>query len=371
MIQENYCRAAFKSLYIATEPNNQVRLSSCCINDTGLLTSVIDFHNDDYLQKQRQQFLQGVRPAGCKLCWDKEDAGLVSRRMGQGVFLPAEGDPYTTQLFELNYNVSPLCNAKCITCNSSLSSSWAAEDEKFGQVQSNFRSFNQIRHSDIDLNNIDFRHLRLAYFNGGEPFLSQDINKVLAVVKQQQGSLDQLGLSITTNSSIMPKAEDVVLWNECRDITIVCSLEAVGPAFNYIRYPLDWDQVSDNVKNFHRVFPRLKKILITPNVGVHNALEYPDLVNWFETLDTSKYEIKPGLTYGYLGFDQASKQVQQVLLDKLGADPRYQTIRDYIQTSPSSSTDRVWQDHLAWIDQRRNINWRERLVKLAQAISAL
>lgn len=94
MIQENYCRAAFKSLFIATEPNNQVRLSSCCINNTGPLTSVIDFHNDSYLQTQRQQFKQGIRPVGCQLCWNKEDAGLPSRRMGQGVFLPAEGDPY-------------------------------------------------------------------------------------------------------------------------------------------------------------------------------------------------------------------------------------------------------------------------------------
>lgn len=274
-------------------------------------------------------------------------------------------------MFELNYNVSPLCNAKCITCNSSLSSSWAAEDEKFGQVQSNFRSFNQIRHTDIDLFNIDFRSLRLAYFNGGEPFLSQDINKVLSAVKQQQGTLAQLGLSITTNASIMPKPEDVVLWNECRDITIVCSLEAVGPAFNYIRYPLDWDQVSHNVQNFHRIFPRLKTILITPNVGVHNALEYPALVNWFESLDKSaNYEIKPGLTYGYLAFDQASESVKQALLDQLGNDPRYQTIRDYIQSSQTAKTDHVWQQHLAWIDQRRNLNWRQSLSKLAQAISA-
>lgn len=369
MIHENYCRAAFKTLFIATEPNNQVRISSCCINKTGPITSVIDFYNDRYLQRQRQEFQQGIRPNGCSLCWDKEDAGLTSRRIDQGLIRGDEGDPYAVQLFELNYNVSPLCNAKCITCNSSLSSLWAAEDEKFGEVRKNLRSFNQIRHTDIDLFNIDYKDLRLVYFNGGEPFLSQDVNKVLSAIKQQQGSLSQVGLSITTNASIMPKPEDVVLWNECRDVTLTCSLEAVGPAFNYIRYPLEWTEVAHNVQNFYRLFPRLRTVLITPNVGVHNALEYPDLVAWFETLSGPvKYELRAGLTYGYLSLDHASPTVKQLLLDNLGTDSRYQTVRDYIQTSRSDGEDHIWQNHLAWIDRRRNLDWRQSLSKLAQAL---
>jgi len=371
MIKEIYCRAIFKSLYIVTEPDNQVRLSSCCINKTGPLTSVIDFYNNPHLQEQRQLFQQGIKPAGCQSCWDKEKAGLASRRMDQGIPHPDDVDLYATQLFELNYNVSPLCNAKCITCNSSLSSSWAAEDEQFGEVKTDFRSFNQIRHTDIDLFNIDFKNLRLAYFNGGEPFLSQDINKVLSCVKAQQGTLDRLSLCITTNASVMPKPEDVVLWNECKNITLACSLEAVGTAFEYIRYPLDWNKVSYNVQNFHRVFPKLINVMITPNVGVHNALEYPDLLDWFETLDnTNNFEIKPALTLGQLNFVYASEAVKQVLCSKLGSDPRYQKIRDFIQSSSNGGTDQIWQRHLNWIDQRRNLNWRQNLSKLATAISA-
>jgi hypothetical protein len=371
MIKENYCNAIFKSLYIATEPNNQVRLSSCCINKAGPLTSVIDFYKDPYLQEQRQLFQQGIKPDGCELCWAKEKAGLISRRMDQSVIHTDKGDPYTTQMLELNYNVSPLCNAKCITCTSSFSSSWAAEDEQFGEVQPNFRNFNQIRHTDIDLFNIDFRDLRLAYFNGGEPFLSQDINKVLSCIKAQQGTLDRLCLSITTNASVMPKAKDVVLWNECKNISLSCSLEAVGTAFEYIRYPLSWKQVSHNVQNFHRVFPKLAKVMITPNVGVHNALEYPDLLDWFEALDkTNNFEIKPALTYGQLNFGYASEAVKQALCVNLGDDPRYQKIRDYIQSSNNGGTDHVWQRHLTWIDQRRGLSWQQDLSKLATAILA-
>lgn len=371
MIEEIYCRAIFKSLYIVTEPDNQVRLSSCCINKTGPLTSVIDFYKDPHLQEQRQLFQQGIKPAGCQPCWDKEKAGLTSRRMDQGILHPDDVDPYATQLLELNYNVSPLCNAKCITCNSSFSSSWAAEDEQFGEVKTDFRSFNQIRHTDIDLFNIDFKNLRLAYFNGGEPFLSQDINKVLTSVKEQQGTLDRLSLCITTNASVMPKPEDVVLWNECKNITLACSLEAVGTAFEYIRYPLDWNKVSYNVQNFHHIFPKLTNVMITPNVGVHNALEYPDLLDWFEALDeTNNFEIKPALTSGQLNFGYASEAVKQALCSNLGDDPRYQKIRDFIQSSGKGGTDQIWQQHLDWIDQRRNLNWRQNLSKLATAISA-
>jgi organic radical activating enzyme len=372
MIQENYCRDIFKNLYIVTEPDNQVRISSCCINKTGPLTSVIDFHDDLYLQEQRQQFQQGLKPEGCDLCWKKEKAGLTSRRMDQGAYRASDGDPYSTQMFNLTYHVSPLCNAKCITCNSSASSSWAAEDAKFGEVKINVRSFNQIRHTDIDLFSIDFRDLQSIYFNGGEPFLSQDINKVLACVKEQQGTLDRLSLNISTNASIMPSAEDVVLWNECKDINLYCSLEAVGPAFEYIRHPLDWNEVSYNVQNFHYIFPKLTKIMIAPNVGIHNALEYPDLVNWFEKLDKNvNYEIKPSLTYGPLGFAYASESVKEALCSNLGSDTRYQTICNYIQSSNKGGTDRVWQQHLDWIDQRRDLNWRQSLNKLATAISVV
>ena len=372
MIQENYCRDIFKNLYLVTEPDNQVRISSCCINKTGPLTSVVDFHNDFYLQEQRQQFQQGHKPQGCDLCWKKESAGLTSRRMDQGAYRKNDGDPYATQMFNLTYHVSPLCNAKCITCNSSASSSWAAEDAKFGEVTTSVRNFNQIRHTNIDLFSIDFRDLQSIYFNGGEPFLSQDINKVLVCVKEQQGTLDRLSLNISTNASIMPNAEDVVLWNECKDINLYCSLEAVGKAFEYIRYPLEWAEVSHNVQNFHRIFPKLTKIMIAPNVGIHNALEYPDLVDWFEKLDkTVNYEIKPSLTYGPLGFSYASESAKQALCSYLGDDSRYQKIRDYIQSSDKGGTDRVWKQHLDWIDQRRGLNWRQTFKKLDAVISAV
>ncbi len=365
MIKDNYCRAIYKGLFIALEPDNQARLAACCINKTGPWVDRIDFHNDAYLKQQREEFDQGIASPGCNFCWEKERSGIPSRRQRQCPPLD-HGDPYRVELTELNYHVSPLCNAKCITCDSSQSSAWAAEDEKFGEIKEIHRSYNRIRKSDIDVFNIDFSRLEMVYFNGGEPFLSSDINRVLGAIKQQQGSLAGVTLGITTNSSIMPRPEDVVLWNECRQVIISCSIEAVGPAFEYIRYPLKWAEVSYNVANFHKLFKNVK-IILTPNMGVHNALEYPKLVEWFESLPPeAQCELKPGLTYGVLNFGAISTVTKYKILDRLPVDPRYQALRDFITGSINGVTDQAWLAHLTQIDQRRNLNWRQSLQGLAE-----
>lgn len=368
----NYCPAIYKGLYISNEPNNEARVGACCVNKTGLGAQVINFHTDEYLNQQRRAFELGERPASCAHCWNNEDTGLPSRRRDSISPHIGSEDPYAVELLTLHYNVPPLCNAKCITCGSHWSSAWAQEDEQFDFKNVRLRNFNQIYRSTPTLD-LDYTKLRQIYFNGGEPFLSKHVNQILSQVKQQQGTLNQIGLVISTNSSVMPTQEQVALWNECRTITLLCSIDAVDTQFEYIRYPLVWDQVQHNVGNFGALFTNNLTVMLSPNVGVHNALEYPKLLKWFQNLQTSGgyYLIapNPSPTFGRLEFSKVTANVKEAILSRIPAEPEFYQVRMMIQQSASADDNTKWQNHLKFIDDRRGLNWRSVFPELAEIVA--
>jgi organic radical activating enzyme len=363
MTLSNYCAAIYKGIFIVKESDNNTRVSSCCINTLGPETSVIDFEKDPYLVEQRQKFDAGGKPSSCEQCWSLEDMGLPSRRSRSIKHSPYQ-DPLKVELMEMHYNVPPLCNAKCITCGSHYSSAWAAEDDKFNVLNVTKRSFNQITKSEPQLN-LNYSKLKQIYFNGGEPFLSKDVSEMLTKIKEQKGTLSDIGLVISTNGSIMPASEDSQLWNECQAVTFLCSIEAVGSQFEYIRYPLKWDEVSQNVANFSKLFNTKFTLTISPNVGIHNVLEYPKLVEWVKQLKTiAKTEVllRPSMTLGpYLSFNTTSSILKDCFLQSLPDGPDYETIRSYIANSKNCPNEfkNNWVNWLNEIDRRRGLNWRE------------
>ena len=363
MTLSNYCAAIYKGIFISNEANNNARVSSCCINTLGPETSIIDFENNPYLVEQRQKFDAGEKPSSCKQCWSLEDIGINSRRSWSIKHLPDQ-DPLKVELIEMHYNVPPLCNAKCITCGSHYSSLWAAEDEKFNIQNFKKRSFNQITKSEPQLN-LDYRKLKQIYFNGGEPFLSKDVSEVLTKVKEQKGTLSDIGLVISTNGSIMPASKDIELWNECQAVTFLCSIEAVGSQFEYIRYPLKWDEVSQNVANFTKLFTTKFTLTISPNLGVQNILEYPKLVEWVNQLKatvTTEVLLRPSMTVGpKLSLSATSSILKDFFLQSLPHGPDYDIVKLYIANS-KNCPDNIKSDWVNWlyeIDRRRGLDWRK------------
>jgi hypothetical protein len=374
MIKDNYCSAVYKGLYVQKDSDTEFRLAACCVNKPGSLVDVVDFVNNEELKKLRSDFDQGLRPDSCRECWTLEDKGIRSPRADK---MEWHGDtaPTAVELATLHYNVPPLCNAKCITCGPNLSSAWAAEEAKFEPDVAHKRVFNIIRHAPVELK-LDLTQLYLVYFNGGEPMLSKDINLVLNEIKLQQGTLDMIHLQINTNCSVWPSEEDIELWSQCGKISLMCSIEAVGQQFEYIRYPLNWQEVSANVKKFATITPKHMPIMcmLVPNIGIHNILEYSKLLDWFDALqnDHKTYDINPMLTAGPLALTNASKKLKQMMLNSLGDDPRLDVIRGFIENTDSAEDNNSWIDYLeTTIDYRRNLNWRETFPLLSQLESKL
>jgi molybdenum cofactor biosynthesis enzyme MoaA len=357
-LSPTYCENIYKNLYIERAANGQFRVGSCCFNRPGPAIDRVDFFNDDYLRSQRAGIQQGEKVPGCVVCWNEESTGTSIFRAKD----PLHPDPYRPLLLGIDYNVEPICNARCIMCSSYYSSAWAAEDEKFGQSAD--RKFFDIKSKSLDLD-LDFSHLQKIYFNGGEPLLSNDFSMMLDKIYKSQGGLSQVDVSFNTNGSVFPDQGVVDLLDQARSVLINLSIDATGREFEYIRYPLEWASIVENTEKFSTFLKNNHKvsIRITANVGIHNVLEIPSLQSWaagMKRISPRLQDVGLAPTLGKLSFDSTSTELKNILLETVQDD----NIRSWIKNSqPSADTWRPW---LEEIDQRRSLRWQERLSKLFQ-----
>ena len=90
---------------------------------------------------------------------------------------------------------------------------------------------------------IDIQQTKKILFLGGEPFLSDVDTRILPLIKNPS----VVSLQYTTNGSIYPSQTHINLWSKFQTVLINFSLDGIGDRFDYIRYPLKWNQVEKNM----------------------------------------------------------------------------------------------------------------------------
>jgi len=329
----------------------------------------IDFEHDPYLQHQRQQVLQQQPPEGCATCYRVDSQGGESSRR---VALKKFPNSVNLQLHKLDYNVDPVCNARCIQCTSYYSSAWAAEDQAHGKSPA--RSPNQTLRNQVT-RSVDVSQVNDLYFNGGEPMLSQEPLDILTKI-DQAGNLKKLNLSLNTNGSIRPSDDIVDLWKRCRRVLINFSIDATGDAFEYIRNPLSWQTVKENIQWLsEQNIPGLA-INIAYTMGIHNIDLVQPTYDWFH--EQSKYWPRNSQLHvhpcsGTLSLEYASPDLKQVWLtlypdsDDLSESDWRRIARRELEKVNEPYTSQLWKDHLEMIDQRRGLDWKASLPGLYSA----
>ena len=364
-----YCPLLFQGLYVEKVNNNQVKTAACCLNRPGPAVDKVDFENDTYLQHQRQQVLQQRPPEGCATCYRVDSQGGVSSRQLALRKFPSSTD---LQLHKLDYNVDPVCNARCIQCTSYYSSAWAAEDQAYGKAPA--RSPNQTLRNKIS-HDVDVSQVNDLYFNGGEPMLSQEPLDILQKI-DQAGNLEKLNLSLNTNGSIRPSDEIIDLWKRCGRVLVNFSIDATGAAFEYIRNPLSWQTVKENIQWLaEQNIPKMT-INVAYTMGIHNIDLVRPTQDWFSEQsknwkNTTNFHVHP--CSGTLSLEYASPDLKQVWLtlypdsaDLPESDWR-RIARRELEKVNQTHTSQLWKNHLEMIDQRRGLDWKVSLPGLYRA----
>lgn len=193
----------------------------------------------------KQSFLNNHRDQKCNNCWYAEDHGMQSLRqelvrLKEVKFVPPtiEIDPKAS-VTNIMINIGSYCNAECIICNGSTSSSrnvWAKVNDPANHVVGEIK----IAHAEFDID--QYPNLEMITLLGGEPAIHPTVRKLLKKLILT-GRTDKIDINLTTNSSSLDSGLRELL-SKFRDIFITLSLDGVGDYFEYQRRPLVWNEVS-------------------------------------------------------------------------------------------------------------------------------
>lgn len=242
--------------------------TSCCLLPKN--------HNIKTIQNS---MLNNHRPEECSKCWKLEDQGLVSDRQIKN----SSFDFYTNQSIETieekcrNHIYSPqilkiytsnLCNSTCVTCGPSNSTKWQAL-EKIPITKKIL--------DDKSLDAIDWSNIKMLTFVGGEPLLEK---KNLDILQHLSEVNDSCFISLVTNGSVSLTDSQKQSFSKFKNLNICLSIDGVERQFEYLRYPLKWTDLLENINEYKKIGCLLSVSFTISNL---NILYYNTITDWFKS----------------------------------------------------------------------------------------
>ena len=228
----------------------------------------------------RQSILNQQRSTACSTCWKLEDQGLNSeRQLHNSAFdfyldrdlekieQDAVAGLYSSQIIKLS--TSNLCNGTCVTCGSYASSAWASLENK----KINYKKIGQ----DL-IEKINWKDIKQLSFVGGEPLLEKLNFEILDRLIDTNNT--DCFVSIVTNGSCELTSSQFQTLSKFKNLNICLSIDGIGPVFEYMRFPLKWNVLLENIEKFKTISKQLSVSYTLSNV---NIMYYQETVDWFNS----------------------------------------------------------------------------------------
>lgn len=237
-------------------------IAESCNNHEGMgdakTNGLMDLVNSPKMKKLRLDMINGVESSECTKCYQHEKSGVKSFRE-EGVKLYPEvieeainntNNDGSVSEFNMKYfdmRFSNLCNFKCRTCGQEYSSQWEQENRK--TMEGFNLSFPKGANKELLQDVVgQLKHLKKAYFAGGEPLIMEE-HYILLEEMIRQGHND---ISLVYNSNISNltyKDKDLIgLWKHFKKhIQLYASIDHVRERAEYIRHGTDWGVIEQNI----------------------------------------------------------------------------------------------------------------------------
>lgn len=308
-------------IHMATRPNGDMRV--CCVANSsgadtgnptvGLVRNADGTHtnfgeslpsetfNNSYMREIRQTMLAGQVPASCRKCFDEEAQGMASKRIWEtgtwhkhGIDIPeliAQTDTDGVIPFKLQYidlRLGNTCNLKCIMCSPHDSSRWLEDHKKVYplfesgviQHQLTWKPFNNTWYERPEFWEEIFEqipNIKQIYFAGGEPLMIKEHRRLLDEIVARGYAQD---IELRYNSNGMLVTDDIInVWSKFKKVKYGFSLDGIQARGEYIRYPLDWPTVEQNLQLLDQA-PANIETTIACAVQVLNIKHIPDFIKW-------------------------------------------------------------------------------------------
>jgi len=352
-----HCPEIFNGLFLHPSGKDQINYSPCCqahTKTTGVEN--FNFKTDENLLRLRSENISGLKSSECERCWTAEENNHTSKRQSSINYCKQNNISKSESILFLEYNSTWSCNLKCIMCSPEYSSSLAKES---GAIDVELKESNINRKLNNIIDRLDLSEARRIHFNGGEPLINNNHKEVIEKVKDKSN----LSISYNTNGTKRVNQEILNLWSQCKYVRIFFSIDAIGTAFDYIRYGALWSEVKENLEWYKNNVPSNVMFGLNVTVGSYNILEIPELFNWYKNNFSSNRdgditEFNWQFAYNY-PMGAITQNVKEVALDELKVyaelEPLYNSLLE------CKTTDKLSFTMLDKIDIRRNTSWRNSL----------
>jgi organic radical activating enzyme len=231
------------------------KTAPCCQGDT--------LQDNETLESIRQQMLEGNKPRACNNCYLKENETNYSPRIQETVdWLKKFGEPDIKKptLQHIDVRFDPTCNLKCKMCGPGNSTLWQKEKKVNLPVNDLNKDY---------LYAVDKTLLKKVYLAGGEPTFIKGYYTFLDNLHQVNPDCEVV---VNTNLKKLPDNWKAII-KKFKNLTIVCSCDAIGTLGTYTRYPLGWGQFEENVKFVSKHANFLQFNLVAYNLTSHKLYE--------------------------------------------------------------------------------------------------
>lgn len=227
----------------------------CCQGDT--------LKENETMELIRQQMLEGEKPRACMRCYKKEKESAFSPRINETIdwkkkFGEPDVNEPSLQFIDVRYD--PTCNLKCKTCGPGSSTLWQKERKISRPINVYNKDY---------LSEIDKKILKKVYLAGGEPTYIKGYQQFLEELLRENPACEVI---INTNLKKLSEEWKTII-KRFKNLTIICSCDAIETLGTYVRYPLGWSEFENNVDWVSKNANFLQFNLVASNLTTHRLFE--------------------------------------------------------------------------------------------------
>jgi hypothetical protein len=256
----------------------------CWITKKGNLLDPVQF-------AEYQKWISGINDwvPECESCLSRELRGVKSPRQR------ANEDPSLIGIYDesqigditrLHLQIDADCNAACLMCSQNNSTTWRkynigqiddkSSANKIIDIKNNAKTKQRFQ---TVIKNFKLDKLNAISFFGGEPF-KNDLHKEFLREVSKYKPLNTVEVLYITNGSLKPDSETIELLRQLKSVFISFSIDGINDHFNYLRWPLQWHQVEENIKYFIDLELPDKALGISSAINPFNIFYYDRYIDW-------------------------------------------------------------------------------------------
>ena len=318
------------------------------------------------IEKIKKQMLKGEKPPECQSCWNLEEQGLQSDRQLKNSaldlywdrdlqFIKEDAENGKNSILMLKLLTSYTCNSTCVSCNAGASSSWSQLNHRIDPSI----PIRKTKFIDIELikQKVNLKELKMLSLIGGEPLYEKKNFELLEHLLELGNNT--VFLSMVTNGSVELSDHQKKILSKFKNVNFCISIDGTGLVFEYLRFPLKWQDLLANLKFFRQVTDNVSSNYTLSNL---NVLYHNQTVAWFDQ-NKIPYSNNPIYQPTWLQPRALPQSIKQHLKTVL-CDVDFKT---YIGTEHTDVDQQNWEECLVQIhkqDTAKGIKWQEYLPDL-------